>query len=94
MFNFLVSNSLKHRLFVLAAALMLAIYGSFLLPRLPVDVLPDLTRPTVTVMADTEGLAPEEVERLVAQRNSGRRDRALHLRHRLCDGGRRVQLGD
>ncbi len=67
MFNFLVSNSLKHRLFVLAAALMLAIYGSFLLPRLPVDVLPDLTRPTVTVMAETEGLAPEEVERLVAR---------------------------
>ena len=63
MFNILVSASLKHRLFVLAGALMLVIYGSFLLPRLPVDVLPDLTRPTVTVMAETEGLAPEEVER-------------------------------
>jgi heavy-metal exporter, HME family len=67
MFNILVSASLKHRLFVLAGALMLVIYGSFLLPRLPVDVLPDLTRPTVTVMAETEGLAPEEVERLVTR---------------------------
>ena len=67
MFNILVSASLKHRLFVLAGALMLVIYGSFLLPRLPVDVLPDLTRPTVTVMAETEGLAPEEVERAVTR---------------------------
>jgi HME family heavy-metal exporter len=67
MFNLLVSNSLKHRLFVLTGALMLVVYGSFLLPRLPVDVLPDLTRPTVTVMAETEGLAPEEVERLVTR---------------------------
>lgn len=67
MFNILVSASLKHRLFVLAGALMLVIYGSFLLPRLPVDVLPDLTRPTVTVMAETEGLAPEEVERVVTR---------------------------
>src|SRR5829696_4512503 len=67
MFNLLVTNSLRHRLFVLAAALMLVLYGSYVLPRLPIDVLPDLTRPTVTVMAETEGLAPEEVERLVTR---------------------------
>ncbi|MBN8955821.1 MAG: efflux RND transporter permease subunit [Rhizobiales bacterium] len=67
MFNLLVSTSLKHRLFVLAAALMLVVYGSVVLPRLPVDVLPDLTRPSVTVMAETDGLAPEEVERLVTR---------------------------
>ena len=40
MFNLLVSTSLRHRLFVLAAALMLVIYGTLVLPRLPVDVLP------------------------------------------------------
>ncbi len=67
MFNLLVSTSLRHRLFVLAAALMLVVYGSIVLPRLPVDVLPDLTRPSVTVMAETDGLAPEEVERLVTR---------------------------
>src|SRR5829696_427127 len=67
MFNFLVSASLKHRLLVLTTAILLVLYGSYLLPRLPVDVLPDLTRPTVTVMAETEGLAPEEVERLVSR---------------------------
>ena len=67
MFNLLVSISLRHRLFVLAAGFLLVLYGSMMLPRLPVDVLPDLTRPTVTVMAETEGLAPEEVERLVTR---------------------------
>ena len=67
MFNLLVSASLKNRLFVLAAALALIAYGVFVLPRIPVDVLPDLTRPTVTIMAEAEGLAPEEVERLVSR---------------------------
>ncbi len=44
MFNFLVSASLKNRLFVLAAAMMLVAYGLYVLPRVPVDVFPDLNR--------------------------------------------------
>jgi len=65
MFNFLVTQSLKNRLFVLAASLILIAYGSFVLPRLPVDVFPDLNRPTVILMTEAHGLAPQEVEQLV-----------------------------
>jgi len=65
MFNFLVTQSLKNRLFILAASFILIAYGSFVLPRLPVDVFPDLNRPTVVLMTEAHGLAPQEVEQLV-----------------------------
>ena len=65
MFGMIVRASLRNRLFVLAAAVILMAYGSFVLPRLPVDVLPDLNRPMVTIMTEAEGLAPQEVEQVV-----------------------------
>jgi heavy-metal exporter, HME family len=66
MFRILVTSSLRNRLFVLAAAIILIAYGSFILPRIPIDVFPDINRPTVTIMTEAEGLAPQEVEQLVS----------------------------
>ena len=66
MFTFLVSRSLQNRVLVLAASLALMIYGGFAITQLPVDVLPDLNRPTVTIITEAEGYAPQEVEQLIS----------------------------
>ena len=57
--------SLRHRALVLLSGLLLLAWGAWEGLRMPVDVFPDLTAPTVTVVAEAHGMAPEEVETLI-----------------------------
>ena len=65
MFRWLLESSLANRLLVLVLGAVLMAYGAFTLTRTPVDVFPDLNRPTVTVITEAGGMATEEVEQLV-----------------------------
>lgn len=65
MLNKIIQYSLHNRLLVMIAAIALLIWGSITAKNMEVDVFPDLNAPTVVVMTEAQGMAPEEVERLV-----------------------------
>lgn len=65
MLNLIIKTALNNRLAVVAIAIGLMIYGAMQTRQLPIDVLPDLTRPRVVLITECPGLAPEEVETLV-----------------------------
>lgn len=67
MFDRIVAFSLQSRVLVLLAALALIVLGVGAASRLPVDVLPNLNRPVVTILTESPGLAPPEVETLVTR---------------------------
>jgi CzcA family heavy metal efflux pump len=54
--------SLSHRAAVVAVAAAMLVWGAYTAFRMPVDVFPDLTAPTVTVITEGHGMAPEELE--------------------------------
>lgn len=65
--NNIIGFSLRHRTFVLSATLLLLLTGVFMVRNMDVDVFPDLNAPTVVIMTEATGMAPEEVELLVSR---------------------------
>jgi CzcA family heavy metal efflux pump len=67
MLNHLIRWSLRNRAIILCLSLLILAMGFKTGSELPVEVLPDLTKPTVTILTEVPGLSPEEVEALVTQ---------------------------
>ncbi|MBK8975909.1 MAG: efflux RND transporter permease subunit [Planctomycetes bacterium] len=67
MLDSIIAFSLKNRLLVAAASVAVAIAGTFAVLRMPIDVLPDLDRPVVTVLSEARGYVAEDVELLVTR---------------------------
>lgn len=65
MLNKIISYSLHNRLLILSLSLLLVVAGIYVAKNMEVDVFPDLNAPTVVVMTEAAGMAPEEVERIV-----------------------------
>jgi CzcA family heavy metal efflux pump len=67
MLDRIIAFSLRNRILVAVVALAIAAWGFATIADLPVDVLPDLNRPTVTIMTEVHGMVPEDVERFVTR---------------------------
>lgn len=67
MFDKLIHTAMGNRLMVIVLSVVLLLAGALTLVKMPVDVFPDLNKPTVTLQAEAGGMAPEEVEQLITR---------------------------
>lgn len=65
MLNRIIAFSLKNRLLVMVIALLVMSYGTIVAIYMPIDVLPDLNRPLVTILTEAPSMVPEDIERLI-----------------------------
>lgn len=65
MLDAIIRGALRQRLVLVVSSVGLIVAGIYVVLQMPVDIFPDLTAPTVTVMTEAHGMAPEEVERLI-----------------------------
>lgn len=66
MLDLMIRYALRHRMLVTAVTALISVYGFYVLKNLPVDVFPDLNKPTVTILTESAGMAPEEIETFVS----------------------------
>ena len=66
MLDLLIRYALRHRMLVTAITALVSVYGLYALKTLPIDVFPDLNKPTVTILTESNGMAPEEIETFVS----------------------------
>jgi CzcA family heavy metal efflux pump len=66
MIKYITQWALNNRILVLAGSSLLLLWGGYVSYRMPVDIFPDLTAPTVTVITEAYGMAPDEVESLIS----------------------------
>ncbi|MGE0143023.1 MAG: efflux RND transporter permease subunit [Planctomycetota bacterium] len=67
MLDLVIRGALRNRLIVAITSITLAVFGTIAALRMPIDVLPALDRPVVTLLAEVPGMAVEEIEQLVAR---------------------------
>jgi CzcA family heavy metal efflux pump len=80
MLNKIIQYSLHNRLLIIVASVLLLLAGVFTALKMEVDVFPDLTAPTVVVLTEAHGMAPEEVEKLVSFQIETSVNGATHVR--------------